>query len=100
MTYGGIWEEDKNKGYWEVALQHPGTFNFTVSFKNSIPSATRLFMRIGNIQRSVEVKPGERKFDLAGINVSKGKYRIEAWANIGEDYYLPMAIQVKHVTVH
>lgn len=98
MTYGGVWEEDKNKGYWEVALQNSGKFDFNVSFKTPIPSATRLFLRIGNIQRSVDIKSGERAFDLKGINVPKGKYRVEAWVNIGEDYYLPMAIQVNHVT--
>lgn len=99
MTYGGVWEEDKNKGYWEVAMQQPGKFDFNVSFKNPLPSATRLFLRIGNIQRSVQANPGDTAFDLTGVQVPKGKFRLEAWANIGEDFYLPMAVKIRHVTV-
>lgn len=99
MSYGGVWEEDKNKGYWEIALQKRGKFDVTVSFKNPLPSATRLFLRIGNVQRSVEAKPGETEFQITGIDVPQGKYRLEAWAAIGEDFYLPMAVKVEHVTV-
>lgn len=99
MSYGGVWEEDKNKGYWEVDMQQPGKCDFNVSFKNPIPSATRLFLRIGNVQRSVQANPGDTAFDLTGIQIPKGKFRLEAWANIGEDFYLPMAVIVKHVAV-
>lgn len=99
MTYGGVWEEDKNKGYWEVEMRQPGKCDFNVSFKNPLPSATRLFLRIGNIQRSVQANAGDTAFDLTGVQVPKGKFRLEAWANIGEDFYLPMAVKVKHTTV-
>jgi len=99
MTYGGVWEEDKNKGYWEVDMQQPGKCDFNVSFKNPLPSATRLYLRIGNVQRSVQANPGDTAFDLTGVQVPKGKFRLEVWANIGEDFYLPMAVKVRHVAV-
>jgi len=99
MSYGGVWEEDKNKGYWEIALQERGRLDVTISFKNPLPSATRLFLRIGNVQRSIEAKPGETDFHMTGIDVPQGRYRLEAWANIGEDFYLPIAVKVGHVKV-
>lgn len=99
MGYGGVWEEEKNKGYWEIAMQKSGKFDFTISFKNPFPSATQLFLRIGNVQRSIEAKPGKRDFTMQEIFLPIGKYRLEAWANIGQDFYLPMVVKVRHITV-
>lgn len=99
MGYGGVWEEDKDKGYWEIALQKSGKFDFTISFKNPFPSPTKLFLRIGNVQRSIDAKPEDKDFHMTGIHIPRGKYRLEAWANIGRDFYLPMAVKIRHVTI-
>jgi arylsulfatase len=99
MIYGGIWEEDKNKGYWEIVMQKSGKFDFDISFRNPFSSATKLFLRIGNVQRSIEIKPGNTDFKMKGIYIPRGKFRLETWANIGPDFYLPMVVKVSHVPV-
>lgn len=71
MGYGGVSEEDK--GYWEIALQKSGKFDFTISFKNPFPSPIKLFLRIGNVQRSIDAKPENKDFHMTGIYVPPGE---------------------------
>jgi arylsulfatase A-like enzyme len=49
----GIWAQDKIYGYWDIAVEENGLYDFTFHFRKKIARKGMMRLRLGTIQRSL-----------------------------------------------
>ncbi len=92
----GIWAQDKIYGYWDVAVEAKGQYDFTFRFREKIGRKGVMKLRLGTIQRSLENADTEAlTLEMKNIPLEKGHYRLEPWYRAEGGNYFPFYVEVK-----
>lgn len=74
----GIWAQQEINGYWDIQVAQDGFYQITASFEKPVTSNGNAMVRLGNIQRSLEIPEGSQSAIHKHIWIKKGKYSVEA----------------------
>jgi arylsulfatase len=74
----GIWAQQEINGYWDIQVEQDGYYQITSSFEMPVTSKGNAIVRLGNIQRSIEIPEGSHNAVHQNIWINMGKYRVEA----------------------
>lgn len=92
----GIWAQDKIFGYWDVAVEEKGLYDFTFRFRKKIGLKGVMKLRLGTLQRSLENADTEAlALEMKDIHLEKGHFRLEPWYRAQGDNYFPFYVEVR-----
>jgi len=92
----GIWAQDKIYGYWDVAVEEKGLYDFTFHFREKIARKGMMRLRLGTFQRSLRNTDTEAlALEMKNIHLEKGHYRLEPWYRAEGGNYFPFYVEMK-----
>ncbi len=78
----GIWAQDQIYGFWDIAVNDPGPYTISFTFRHKLPTPGSLTFKAGTIQRTVLNKDSTLlTITCPHILLSAGNARFDSWYN-------------------
>ncbi|GAB4042944.1 arylsulfatase [Spirosoma litoris] len=88
------WIAETGLGYWAVRVETDGYYDFTIQHK-AIKKGSRVVVRIGQTQRSVQTDQDNSKQEVIGqVYLKRGDYNLESWLETDKGTLGPFYVNV------
>lgn len=65
----GVWAEENIYAYWDVEVEQAGLYDITLFFEKTPNASGRALIRVGNVQRTIEVERPTQSITFKRINL-------------------------------
>jgi len=83
-------------GYWDVAVEDPGSYEVRLVFRDHLPGPGTAKVRVGTRQYGISINDTARHVvTLENLSFDKGNHMFEGWYQIGGRVYSPICIEIE-----